>query len=201
MITRRVLHGSWAISALAVVMTTGGCQLLPEIFNEDRFLAAVNVATGPQNQGTPAVDDLILIKFTNETSNLVMIKVRILRPSGTETIGWDLAGRATVGQILKQCQSDPPTLIRMKFLGEDEPLGEGLPEQVTFPDAFVWVDNIPTLVNSAPRPLQLGPDFACGDTIEFIVRATAADKKKFEIVAAIFRTDPADVQPLPDVGG
>ena len=199
MITRRHLYGGWAVLAMAVLMTASGCQLVPELFNEDRFLSAIGAQNGPQNQVTPAVDDLILIKFTNETDSLAMIKIRVLRPSGTEAISWDLTGRATFGQILKNCQSDPPTLIRMKFLGEGEDFGNDLPGQLMFPDAFVWVDNIPTLVGSAPRPIQLGPDFACGDTVEFIIRATAADKKRFEIVAAIFRTDPASVLPLSDI--
>jgi len=182
-----------AVSAVVVMMMVQGCQMLPEIFNEDMFLSAVGLETGAQNQGTPAVDDLVLVKFTNDTDGDLTIRIRVHRPSGIEGLGWNMIGGMTVGQILKDCKKDPPSLVRVKSLGEDERDDSEFAEQFTFPDAFVWINGIPTLVSSAPRPLKLGEDFNCGDTIEYIVRPTAGDQKKFEIIAAIYKTAPGDL--------
>ena len=172
---------------MALILPLAGCQLLPEVFNEDLFLSAVGLQTGSQNQVTPNRPDLILVKFTNQTQYPIQIGIRIHRPSGIDGLGWKLAGPTTVGQIVENCDTDPPTLIRLRFLGEGQDVAQ-IPGELFLPYAFVWVNAIPTVVSKAPPPLEKGVDYNCGDTVEYIVRPQAGDQKKFEIIVAVYRS-------------
>ncbi|NLX07433.1 MAG: hypothetical protein GXY33_20015 [Phycisphaerae bacterium] len=177
--------GVLAAMVLAMLIPASGCQLVPEIFNEDIFLSAIDMESGTQNQARPEDENLIRLNFNNRLEHTVVLTVLVHRPSRIETVKWTLYGRSTVGQFLTNCQNDPPSLIRLQFLGEDQSVE--LPEEMFFPDAYVFVNGVPTLISKAPPPLQLDRDYVCGDSVEFIIRTKPEDAKKFEILAAVYR--------------
>ena len=146
--------GVLAAMVLAMLIPASGCQLVPEIFNEDIFLSAIDMESGTQNQARPEDENLIRLNFNNRLEHTVVLTVLVHRPSRIETVKWTLYGRSTVGQFLTNCQNDPPSLIRLQFLGEDQSVE--LPEEMFFPDAYVFVngemlfDRDGTLVHDVP---------------------------------------------------
>lgn len=163
----------------------GGCQLVPELFNEDTFLTDIGASTGEQGRVRPGIDSVILVRLTNNTGWPANFNLRVLRPSGIQRIEFEGAQR-TVGELIRDCEDDPPAIIRLQFLGEDS-TQPGVEANLLFPDAFVLVLGVPTLISRSPPPLELGVDFECGDTIEYIVRAVPGNDQKFEIIVGVFR--------------
>jgi len=184
---RRLITVAWLLVA---PLLAGGCsnldQLVTEIFNEDRFLSDVGAATGAANQVTPDTAKLILLRLTNLTENRVSIKIRVNRQSGIERLDWGtISGNSTVGQLIENCDTDQPAMIRLAVLGEDQ--GVPVNQTIIYPDAFVWVNNNPIIISAGPPPLEFNVHYVCGNTIEYIVRRVAGETQKYEIVVRVFQ--------------
>jgi hypothetical protein len=175
------------MAPLTVLPFMTSCTI-EDLLNE-RFVGLFS--PNPSTQVTPDVDNLVLVKFVNETEYAVKLTSKIHRPSGIDQEAITLKGTTSVGKLVKNCDTDPPSIIRLKFLGEDNT--DDYPSELAFPEVFVVVNGIPTLVSSASPPVYLGQDFTCGSTVMFVVRRIPGEKMKYEAVTYIYEVDPAEV--------
>lgn len=140
---------------------------------------------------TPNVKNLILIKFVNETEYVVNLACKVHHPSGIDEIPMTLRGSTSVSKLVKDCDTDPPSIIRLKFLGEDN--DEDYPAELAFPEVFVVVNGIPTLISNASPPVYIDQDYTCGAAVMFVVRAVSGEKMKYEAITYIYAADPSEV--------
>jgi len=182
-----VVHGGRVLKIcllVGLIVPLAGCQQASQLFNQDVFLPAV-LSTGPQVR--PGVPGVLMIRLENTTSWPATVKIRIFRPSGIQTINWQIGGLATAGELIQNCNTDPPAIIRLQFLGEESSANLGGTEELLLPEAFVSVLGVTTIITSGPPPLELGTDFVCGDAIQYIVRSIPGQQRQFEIIAGVFR--------------
>jgi len=182
--------GKWLFVAgpfLAVVLISGCGQILSnELFNPN-FLVDLGAKQGPEQQATPSNEALLLVRVTNQTAFPVTIKTQLVRPDEGEIAGpsFDFLDIGqTVGELLERCDEDPVQIVRINPLVTQQVAGT----PVEIPEAYIWVNGFPVPPTSVPRPLIIGQDYQCGDTIEYVVQSLPEDRNRFRVVVLIYKS-------------
>jgi hypothetical protein len=180
---------SLSLCGLLLLMTSCGdlSTLGEELFNTN-FLTDIGAETGTaQTQVTPDLKKYVLLKALNQTSYPAYLRVVVKRSQASEepeVYEFPLGANQSIGQLITGCDSTTNSIRSMYIpdIGDDEKAAE------VVGNAYVLVAGLPVLVPAVNLPgvLNVGTDFNCGDTVEFVVTTSFSDVDRYQVSALIF---------------
>jgi len=175
---------------LAGMTSCGDLSTIGEQVFNNTFLVDIGAKTGSADtQITPDLPQYVTLKVQNQTIYPAKIIINIKRAQTIETFEATLAAKQTVGKLIESCNSETNPVLSMYVptLTEDVtavPVGQ----------VFVMVNGLPVLIAASQLPgvLNVGTDFNCGDTVEFVITTSFSDTDRYQVSAVVFEGNTED---------
>jgi len=175
---------------LAGMTSCGDLSTIGEQVFNNTFLVDIGAKTGSADtQITPDLPQYVTLKVQNQTIYPAKIIINIKRAQTIETFEATLAAKQTVGKLIESCNSETNPVLSMYVatLTEDVtavPVGQ----------VFVMVNGLPILIAASQLPgvLNVGTDFNCGDTVEFVITTSFSDTDRYQVSAVVFEGNTED---------